>query len=204
MRMAELSARSGAAIPTIRFYIREGLLPAGELTSPNQASYDEGHVRTLRLIRALVEIGGFSISRVREVLAFVDAKEADLYATMGGVQYALTDPGGDIDVEATGWVDDLLGRQGWEVREDNPARVSLAQALARLARLDQPDVLAQLEDYARAAHELAEREVDALLRRESVEAVAEGVVAYDVLGDAVLSALRRMAQEDVLTRRLRG
>ncbi|WP_346281659.1 MerR family DNA-binding transcriptional regulator, partial [Pseudonocardia sp.] len=34
MRMAELSARTGVPIPTIKFYLREGLLPPGERTSP--------------------------------------------------------------------------------------------------------------------------------------------------------------------------
>lgn len=41
MRMAELSSSSGVPIPTIHFYLREGLLPPGERTSPNQAHYDD-------------------------------------------------------------------------------------------------------------------------------------------------------------------
>ena len=49
MRIAELSRQSGVPVPTIKYYLREGLLPAGELTSPNQASYGETHLRRLRL-----------------------------------------------------------------------------------------------------------------------------------------------------------
>ena len=37
MRIAELSQTTGVPVPTIKYYLREGLLPAGELTSPNQA-----------------------------------------------------------------------------------------------------------------------------------------------------------------------
>ena len=64
VRMAELSERSGVPIPTIRYYIREGLLPAGRLTSPNQADYDDSHVRRLGLIRAMVEVGEIPIAAV--------------------------------------------------------------------------------------------------------------------------------------------
>ena len=37
MRIAELSRRSGDSIPSIKFYLREGLLPAGTATGRNQA-----------------------------------------------------------------------------------------------------------------------------------------------------------------------
>jgi DNA-binding transcriptional MerR regulator len=40
MRIAELSRRSGVSVPTIKYYLREGLLPPGERTSPNQALYN--------------------------------------------------------------------------------------------------------------------------------------------------------------------
>ena len=45
MRIAELSQKTGVPVPTIKYYLREGLLPAGELTSPNQAHYDDRHVQ---------------------------------------------------------------------------------------------------------------------------------------------------------------
>ena len=35
MRIAELSQTTGVPVPTIKYYLREGLLPSGELTSPN-------------------------------------------------------------------------------------------------------------------------------------------------------------------------
>ena len=47
MRIAELSRRSGVSVPTIKYYLREGLLAAGERTGPNQARYDEAHLRRL-------------------------------------------------------------------------------------------------------------------------------------------------------------
>ncbi len=45
MRISELSRRSGVSIPTIKYYLRDGLLPAGRATAANQADYDEDHLR---------------------------------------------------------------------------------------------------------------------------------------------------------------
>lgn len=205
--MAELSARSGVQIPTIRFYMREGLVPPGQLTSPNQAVYDDAHVRALKLVRTLVEVGGLPISAVREVLAHIQAKGGDLYGSMGGVQYALTTlrdvPNDDILRTARERVDALIEGRAWKIRANNPARESLAQALATLDRLGQHDVVGMLDAYADAMSSLAKEEVPALLERDTVEAISEGVIAYDVLGDAMLSALRRLAQEDETTTRLK-
>lgn len=207
MKMAELSARSGVPIPTIRFYVREGLVPQGHLTSPNQATYDETHVRALKLVRTLVEVGGLPIARVREVLAHIAAKDGDLYSTIGGVQYALTPHREALDDQAMQvartTVRELIRTREWDVREDNPARESLAHALAMLDRLEQNDVAGKLDTYADTAANLAASEVAELLKRETVESMSEAVIAYDVLGDAMLSALRRLAQESEVTKRLK-
>ena len=72
MRMGQLSSETGVAVATIKYYLREGLLPAGELSPPNQARYDESHVRRLALIRSLLEVGGLSIADVGAVLAVID------------------------------------------------------------------------------------------------------------------------------------
>ncbi len=66
MRMAALSEASGVPVPTIKFYLREGLLPPGHRTSPNQSQYDDEHVRRLALIRSLTEIGGYSLATVAD------------------------------------------------------------------------------------------------------------------------------------------
>ena len=158
-------------------------------------------------MRTLVEVGGLPIAAVREVLAHIQAKSGDLYGSLGSVQYALTTrreaPEDETLRRARETVDRLIDSREWRVRGDNPARESLAQALATLDRLDQSDVAAKLEVYADAAADLARIEVADLLKRDTVEAISQGVIAYDVLGDAMLSALRRLAQEDETTRRLK-
>ncbi len=75
MRVSSLSDRSGVPLSTIKYYIREGLLAAGERSGPNRASYSERHVERLDLIRALREVGGLGIEAVRRVLDAVDHPE---------------------------------------------------------------------------------------------------------------------------------
>ena len=61
MRIAELSTRSGTSIASIKYYLREGLLAPGTPTGRNQADYGEAHLYRLRLIRALIDVGGLSV-----------------------------------------------------------------------------------------------------------------------------------------------
>lgn len=203
MRMAELSARSGVPAPTIRFYLREGLVEPGELTSPNQASYDESHLRRLRVVRALLDIGGLSVEAARAVTAAMEAKSGNDFAVLGQVQYGLsaTRRSGSTAVsdEALAEVESIIASQGWRVREHNPAKQSLAEVLTTLRAIDRHEIRAAVGDYARAAEMLAEREVDELLAIKGEEARAEAVIAAAVLGDAMLSALRRLAQESALS-----
>ncbi|WP_331716966.1 MerR family transcriptional regulator [Streptomyces sp. 2323.1] len=72
MRLSKLCERSGVSTATIKYYLREGLLPPGERVSATKARYDAGHLQRLCLIRALVKVGGMPVSRVREVLASMD------------------------------------------------------------------------------------------------------------------------------------
>ncbi|WP_233711925.1 MerR family transcriptional regulator [Kribbella turkmenica] len=202
--MTELSQRSGVPIPTIRYYIREGLLPSGQFTSPNQATYDDSHVRRLALIRAMVEVGEMSIAAVGKLFRHLETKGGDEFVTLGLVQYSLTrelSPSDDSD--AVTRVRDLLDQLGWRVNDHNPARSVLATTVETLDRLGYDDLLGLLDRYAAAAHELAEAEVDLMLAREGLDNRAGAVVVTGVLGDAMLSALRRLAQEDVTARTLR-
>src|SRR6266542_1752514 len=88
MRIAELSRESGVPVPTIKYYVREGLLPGGRLTSPNQAQYDEAHLHRLKLIRALVDVGELSIAETKDVLASIGSPGLTLHETLGKAQVA--------------------------------------------------------------------------------------------------------------------
>ena len=135
MRISELSAASGVPVPTLKYYLREGLLPPGEATAVNQARYGEAHLRRLSLIRALTEIGGLPLKSVKTVVAGIDDETFPLHELLGVAHYALEPaaPAGAVPMRDT--VDSLLDDLGWRVDEDAPGRRTLGWALATLRDL---------------------------------------------------------------------
>src|SRR5262245_55321271 len=89
MRIAELSRRSGTSVPSIKYYVREELLPAGTATGRNQAEYGDDHLRRLRLIRALIDVGGLSVAAARQVLAAVDSPDLPPHQLLGAAHESL-------------------------------------------------------------------------------------------------------------------
>jgi DNA-binding transcriptional MerR regulator len=89
MRISELSRVSGVPVATIKYYLREGLLPAGIATSATSAAYDERHVDRLNLIRALVDVGRVPIARVREVVTALEQPPTSWHDLLGAAHGAL-------------------------------------------------------------------------------------------------------------------
>ncbi|GAA0473403.1 MerR family transcriptional regulator [Streptomyces olivaceiscleroticus] len=204
MRIGELSRRTGVAVPTIKYYVREGLLPAGRLTSPNQADYDETHERRLRLVRGLIEVGGLSVSAVREVLAAVEDTDRPVHKVLGSAHESLTPPhavGGAELAGAREAVAALVARRGWQAAPDSAAGEALAGALATLRGLGHGGFEEVLDAYADACERIAAADLTYVGRAPDVERLVEGVVVGTVIGDAVLSAMRRLAHADASARR---
>ncbi|MEU0204404.1 MULTISPECIES: MerR family transcriptional regulator [unclassified Streptomyces] len=204
MRIGELSRKTGVPVPTIKYYVREGLLPPGELTSPNQAAYGEAHERRLRLIRALLDVGGMKVADIANVLAAVDDPARPLHKVLGAAADRLGAAHDEHDdaesVAARAAVADLVSRRGWRTHASNPAAADLAKALAALARLGHGAFAEVLDDYADAAEQVARADLAYVDRRVGVEDRVEGVVIGTVLGEAVFSALRRLAHVDASAR----
>lgn len=68
MRMRELEKRTGVGRETIRFYIREGLLPEPERASRNSASYTDDHVARVRAIKRLQEERFLPLAVIKNLL----------------------------------------------------------------------------------------------------------------------------------------
>ncbi|GAA1809418.1 MerR family transcriptional regulator [Luedemannella flava] len=207
MRIAELSAQSGTSIPTIKYYLREGLLPPGAATGRNQADYGEEHVRRLRLVRALIDVGGVPVATVREVLAAVDEPDLPSHKLLG-VAHCLVPASTRRDPDDPAWraaraeVDAIVAERGWWVHEEAPARDAAADAIAALRALGQDDLLANLPVWTDAAERVAAAEVTTVIARGGPADMVEAVVTGTVLGEAVLNALRRLAQEATSARLL--
>lgn len=199
MRISELSQRTGVPVPTIKYYLREGLLPPGTSRGRTQADYGDDHVRRLRLIRTLIEVGGLAIADVQAVVAAVDDETLSLHGAFGVAHDAITPRHGLGDdgerAAAHAVIDELVDGVGWQVRHQSQSREMLADALVMLSRSD----LARSADDLRAVAEEAQVRARAdlaavpteIARSEAVEYVVIGTLA----GEAMANALRRMAQE---------
>ncbi|GAB3187182.1 MerR-like DNA binding protein [Micromonospora palomenae] len=208
MRIAELSRRSGVAVPTIKYYLREGLLPPGELTSPNQASYDEHHLNRLRLTRAMIDLAQVPVARVRAVLEALDSDTLSLHERIGVVHRAITPSrqltaGDSARTAAAVQVQELIQRRGWAVEPDSPAIATLVETISVLRSLGQDHLVDLLDPYAEAVERFTELEVAAVASRTDPDQVAESVVIGTILGENLLASLRLLAQENISSRRLK-
>lgn len=207
MRVSELERATEVPLPTIKFYLREGVLHRGTATAPNQADYDATHVKRLRLIRVLREVGRLSLADVAAVVEALEDERLPLHEVVGVAQYALGprhDEPPDEDVAlALDEVDDFLDRRRWRVYPNAPSRRTLAEALVALRRLGRGVGADVFEHYADVTSDLASWELDQIpLTTGSRSVAVEGVVVGTVVFEAILTSLRRLAHEDHSARRL--
>lgn len=203
--MSELSSATDTPVPTLKFYLREHLLHAGERTSPNQAHYDDTHVERVRLVRALLEVGGLSVAQATRVVAALDS-HLPLSSVFGVAQRAVSIPaaiadGASPDTVAGSTIGDariaaLCESRGWQVYPNNPGLALAARVLDTYAVLGLDHIIdTGLESYAQAADLVAGADLAAVgAAREPVE-MTRTVAVGTVLGDALFSGLRRIAQE---------
>lgn len=190
MRISELSARTAVPVATIKYYLREGLVPPGRSTAATQADYDETHVARIRLVRALAEVGGLSLAAVRGVL---DALDEDSVPAAVAVAHQALSPAVRPGTERATL---LLTALDWPSPPDSSALRRLDEALAGLEAAGLNTSPERLAGYAEAALTLARREVSAIPGGGADEAV-RFVVLGTVLYEPVLLALRRLAQARV-------
>lgn len=206
MRLAELSESSGVAVATLKYYLREGLLHPGEAVSRTQADYDETHVERVRLVRALSEVGGLSLATIGEVLAMITDPGTDHLHVMRMAQRSLAGKSRTPDLSAkpehVDRVRAWIGRRDWQVDPADPFIDDLARAWAACDSaglgLDED----RLDGYADSVEGVAR--IDVATVPEDPEAAVRQVVLGTVLVDPVLASLRRLAQQHVSRRGVRG
>jgi DNA-binding transcriptional MerR regulator len=193
VRISQLSTEADVPVATIKYYLREGLLHDGLLTSATQASYDDSHLRRLRLIRALVGGAGLSIASVGDLLGVVDSPPDSGHDLLGHAHQAvIRRDAAPVDIAG---IDAKLGEWGWDLEGCDPvAKSAVAEALegVRTAGFALPEET--LDTYARAMHDVAAAEIAGVPTSSTEEAVRY-VVLGTVLAEPLLLALRRLAQQ---------
>jgi DNA-binding transcriptional MerR regulator len=217
MRIAELSERSGVPRSTIKFYLREGLLPAGAAHARNQASYGGPHLERLRLVRALREVCGLPLEAVARVARELDRGwRGDPYReAMRALGAPPSSADGADDLAAlrtlTAEVRAFLRDQPWTTDDERHFFAEdVAAALLAVRRHLFPDfAVGSLRAYADVAWLLSEAEFElapggARVPREAAgDDVAEPIrraILGTVLFERIFAALRRTANAARSTR----
>jgi DNA-binding transcriptional MerR regulator len=174
MRMQDLSRATGLPVPTVKYYLREGLLAPGERVAPNQARYGAAHVRRLRQVRALLEVCGLSVAEVRELL------------DQGHIQPRRSQSP-PLSEEDTRWavntVSAIARTSHWTVADNAPAVAALVRVLCAVREFCPDTVLDRLEDYASLADATAD-----------IDLATDHNEMSMILADALFAALHRLAR----------
>ena len=205
MRISELARAAGLSVATVKYYLREGLLPAGQLVSATQAEYGEAHLARLRLLRILREVGRVPVGRLRDVVAATEDETRSLHQVLEAAARALTPaptptPG---QAQARDAADAIIADAGWTgVAADAPDRANLASALAAaMASGTHPGDPEIIRCYVEAADTIGRLEVADLRGDQPRAALVEQMVVGQVVFGEILAILRRLSEEHYSARR---
>jgi DNA-binding transcriptional MerR regulator len=207
VRVSELVEWSGVPLPTIKYYIRKGMLAPGESIGPRRADYDESHAARLRLIHALTGPAHLSLTQVKAILHIIDAPEGDITDQLARAMTVLagTD-GGQEEIETATRsyprAEKVVPLLGEEYRADPPAVASLEEALTALENAGLQTDPRQLAVKGEHMLAIARTEIDGI-PHDPAEAVQYSVLGT-VLYEPVLIAIRRLAHQSIVANRSRG
>ncbi|MGA8248272.1 MAG: MerR family transcriptional regulator [Nocardioides sp.] len=199
MLVSELAERADVPLATVKYYLREGLLPPGDVVGPRRAEYDETHVQRLRILRLLREIGGVPVSSLRVVMDALDDETLPIHDVMtltADVISAGPEPGAH-DTASLAIVDEVIRAIGWHgLRPESVDRLRLA---ALVTALNGPGPLVASVDvlryYAGVADQLACTEVRHVDYTRDRAELLEEMITGSVLFGQIFGLLRQMGQE---------
>jgi len=201
-------------VETIKFYVREGLIPPGVSVRANRTDYTDAHAKRILLIRALRDVGGLPLSSTLRVLDAFDQwgedprvafhSAFDALSTAAPKAAATSQPLPDpATADLRRDVDALLDQVGWRFGEYVPAvELELMDAISKVRDYLYPDLaVEELKPLAQRIDELTAFEMRwRPLRRETALEELQLTVIKTVLFEKVLVALRRLARESIRDR----
>ncbi|WP_280482755.1 MerR family transcriptional regulator [Nocardia cyriacigeorgica] len=200
MLMSELATRTGVPVPTIKYYLREGVLMPGRATSATRAEYGEPHVERIALVKALSG-HGLSLAKIKTIVGLIDSPDESLLTALGAATSALPpspESGADTELPRAQAAFATLGRP---LPADLPAAAQLEQALADAEAAGLPMTDDRLRAYAPHITAIAAYEIDRM-PLDSTAAAIEYAVLGTVLYEPILAALRRITHAELTAQRL--
>ena len=170
LRMGELAEASGVPAPTIKHYLREGLLPEPVKTSRNMAYYPPEFVDRIKLIKQLQEERYLPLKAIKEVL---DSQERSRTSAAEvrkrfGVPKEVLDRLAELEVLTP------------NSRGYSPSDVAIVEAISRFRAGGYDEQIGftvyDTLRYKNALEELARQEVDVVMERLAGEVPPERVV----------------------------
>jgi DNA-binding transcriptional MerR regulator len=170
LRMRELAEASGVPAPTIKHYLREGLLPEPVKTSRNMAYYPPEFVDRIKLIKQLQEERYLPLKAIKDVL---DSQERSRTSAAEvrkryGVPKEVLDRLAELEVLTP------------NSRGYSPSDVKIIEAISRFRAGGYDEQIGftvyDTLRYKNALEELARQEVDVVMERLAGEVPPERVV----------------------------
>jgi len=199
MLVSELAERADVPLATVKYYLREGLLAPGENTGPRRAEYDDAHLRRLRVLRLLREVGGVPVTSLRQIVDALDDEELRIHETMTLVADVISagpETNGQ-DQASLDMVDAVLAAVGWDgIRAESMDRQRLASLVSMLNGPGPLGASVQvLTFYAGVADELARAEIAMVDHSAGREHQLDQMVTGSVVYGQVFGLLRQLGHE---------
>jgi DNA-binding transcriptional MerR regulator len=204
MQVSELVRATGVPLATVKYYLREGLLPPGRRITARSSEYGADHVRRLVLLRMLRDVGAIPVQRLRELVEAVEAPALSVHQMFARASDAIAAGARREEestlvptAEAAAMVDAVVQRMGWDrVRAEAVDLENLRRVVSQLLGtglfgLDEEG----LAFYAGVADEVGRAEIAALPDDDDRTAHLERMVVGTVAFGEILAILRRLAEE---------
>ncbi len=200
MRISELSDATGVSAATIKYYLREGLLPEGRKLTQRLVEYDARHVRRLHLLRLLREAGHVPVQALRQLVGVATGTRRSIHEMFMAAADALcpeASPAGPGRRRAEALADQMIKTAGWSnIRSASPDRANLAAVLEQIGSYDtHPRDPEEVAPYIRLADEIARYELEHLDDTKDRQGLLEEMVVGQVVFGQLLATLRRLAEE---------
>jgi DNA-binding transcriptional MerR regulator len=183
----------------VKYYLREGLVPPGDVVGPRRAEYGESHVRRLRILRLLREIGGVPVTSLRLIMDALDSEDTSLHDVITLTADVIS--AGPLpeaqNPKNLGVVDTVIDAMGWDgLRPESVDRLRVSALVGVLGRLGPLGADAEvLSYYASMADTVARMEVSMLDQTREREDLLEDMVTGSVVYGQIFTLLRQMGHE---------